>query len=51
MLGKLAVVKATVEAFPEIIHVRGPHGIPLLDHAKFGGDAAKPVLTYLKSLV
>jgi hypothetical protein len=50
MLGKLAVVKATVEAFPEIIHVRGPHGIPLLDHAKFGGDAAKPVLDYLQSL-
>jgi hypothetical protein len=50
MLGKLAVVKATVEAFPDIVQVRGPHGIPLLDHAKFGGDTAKPVLDYLESL-
>jgi hypothetical protein len=50
MLGKLAIVKATLESFPEAVHVRGPHGIPLLDHAKTGGEAAKPVVDYLESL-
>src|SRR5262245_34597761 len=32
MLGKLEVVRAVLTAFPEALHVRGPHGIPLIDH-------------------
>ena len=50
MLGKLAIVKAAIDAYPETRHVLGPHGIPLMKHAKKGGDAAKPVVEYLESL-
>ena len=48
MLGKLDVVKAVFTAFPEARHVKGPHGIPLLDHAKAG--EAESVVAFLKSL-
>src|SRR6266436_2493938 len=37
MLGKLEIVKAAVVAFPNIVHVPGPHGIPLIVHAEKGG--------------
>jgi hypothetical protein len=50
MLGKLEIVKATLTAFPDLVDSRGPHGIPLLTHAKVGGEEAKPVLEYLKAL-
>ena len=49
MLGKLEVVKAAVTDDPQIIHVPGPHGIPLLVHAKMGGETAAPVLAYLEN--
>jgi len=47
MLGDLKVVKAAVEAQPGIQAIPGPHGISLLAHARFGGDAAAPVAAYL----
>src|SRR4051812_36384123 len=50
MLGKLEVVKAVLSAFPAARSVPGPHGIPLLVHAKAGGEAAAAVLDYLQSL-
>ena len=50
MLGKIDVVKAVLDAFPEAIHTAGPHGIPLTAHAKAGGEEAKEVLEYLESL-
>jgi hypothetical protein len=50
MLGKLEIVRATLEAFPVALHIPGPHGIPLIAHAKAGGEAAAPVLSYLESL-
>jgi hypothetical protein len=50
MLGKLDIVKSTLSAFPETIHTPGPHGIPLIAHAKAGGDDAREVLEYLASL-
>lgn len=50
MLGKLDVVKAVLSAFPEAIDTPGPHGIPLIAHAKAGGEQAKDVLVYLESL-
>ena len=50
MRGKLAIVKAAIDAYPETRHVLGPHGIPLMKHAQKGGDAAKPVVEYLESL-
>lgn len=50
MLGRLAIVRAALEAYPAALHTPGPHGIPLLTHAKAGGSAAEPVLAYLQSL-
>ena len=48
MLGKLAIVKPAVVAFPNIVHVPGPHGIPLIVHAEKGGPAARDVLEFLR---
>ena len=48
MLGKLAIVRAAVEAFTGIVKVPGPHGIPLLRHAEAG--KAEEVVSYLRSL-
>jgi hypothetical protein len=48
MLGQLEVVKAFVAAAPGIQRTRGPHGIPLLAHAKAGGAAE--VVKYLESV-
>lgn len=50
MLGKLDVVKAALEAYPEIVNTPGPHGIPLVTHAEAGGTDAKAVLDYIHSL-
>ena len=50
MLGKLEIVRAALEAFPEVINIPGPHGIPLIAHAQAGGKAAIQVYEYLKSL-
>src|SRR5215813_6127097 len=51
MLGKLDIVTAAVAAFPNIVQVPGPHGIPLIVHAEKGGPAAKAVLEFLQPLV
>ena len=37
MLGDLAVIQATLTTYPDALHVPGPHGIPLIAHAKAGG--------------
>ena len=50
MLGQLDVVKAFVAASPGIEATPGPHGIPLLRHALAGGERAKAVADYLKTL-
>ncbi|MBN9266226.1 MAG: ankyrin repeat domain-containing protein [Hyphomicrobium sp.] len=50
MLGQLDVVKAAITADPRAAKAPGPHGIPLLTHAKMGGEKAAPVLEYLQSL-
>ncbi len=46
MLGKTAIVKATLEAYPEIIFAKGPHGFTMLHHANVGG--AEELSYYLK---
>ena len=51
MLGHLEIVKAAVTAFPNIVHVPGPHKIPLIAHAQKGGAQAVAVLEFLKPLV
>ena len=50
MLGKLEIVRAALTAYPEAINTPGPHGIPLMAHAKAGGEDAAEVLKYLASL-
>lgn len=50
MLGHLDLVKAIMTLHPETATSKGPHGIPLLAHAKAGGEPAKPVLDYLAKL-
>jgi len=49
MLGNLDIVRATVETYPEVIDIPGPHGIPLIAHAQAGGPEAMEVYEYLKS--
>jgi hypothetical protein len=49
MLGNLDIVKATLETYPDSIHIPGPHGIPLIAHAQAGGKEALQVYEYLKS--
>jgi len=50
MLGKLDIVKAALDAYPDAIKIPGPHGISLIAHAQAGGDKAKSVLDFLESL-
>ena len=50
MLGKLEIVKSVLNTFPELKTSKGPHGIQLIQHATKGGDEAKAVLDYLKSI-
>jgi hypothetical protein len=48
MLGQLAIVQAMLAAYPTLKDAPGPHGIPLLAHAKAGGEAAQAVYTFLQ---
>jgi hypothetical protein len=54
MLGDLDLVKAYLKAQPAQIHAHGPHGIPLLVHAKMGAKngvkEAAEVIQFLQSL-
>lgn len=50
MLGRLDIVKATLEAFPDLKNSAGPHGLKLKHHALKGGEQAKAVLEYLESI-
>jgi hypothetical protein len=50
MLGRLDIVSAAIAAFPNTVHVPGPHGIPLIVHAEKGGPTAKAVLEFLRPL-
>lgn len=49
MLGKTQIVKAYLDAYPEYLTARGPHGFTLLHHAQKGGEAAKELEDYLQS--
>ncbi len=50
MLGRLEIVRAVLETFPDARRVRGPHGIPLIAHAQVGGEDASAVVEYLQTL-
>ena len=49
MLGKLDIVRAVLNEFPNALKTPGPHGISLIEHAKSGGEDAKAVLAFLES--
>ena len=49
MLGEVEIVRAMLTARPELRDAGGPHGIPLLAHAKAGGAQALPVAELLES--
>lgn len=49
MLGKTEIVKPYLEAFPQYLRARGPHGFTLLHHAQRGGEDAKELVDYLTS--
>jgi len=48
MLGEVEIVEAILKVFPDARHSRGPHGIPLLDHARAGGQEAALVVELLQ---
>ena len=48
MLGEVEVVRAVLEAYPAARDVPGPHGIPLVEHARAGGEEARDVLELLE---
>ena len=50
MLGNLDAVKAIIAANPGIQRTKGPHGIPLMAHARAGKEQATAVVEYLQSL-
>lgn len=50
MLGDLAIVQATLAAYPDASQIKGPHGIPLLRHAQAGKEQAADVVRYLETL-
>jgi hypothetical protein len=51
MLGQLEIVKAILAFDPGAAKHAGPHGIPLLVHAKAGGEPAQAVVDYLEGLL
>jgi len=51
MLGHLDLVRSHLAAMPSALTAPGPHGIPLLTHAKMGGEVARAVLDYLQGLL
>jgi hypothetical protein len=48
MLGYLDVVQRAIEANPAVADAPGPHGIPLVAHAKAGGEQAARVVELLE---
>jgi hypothetical protein len=50
MLGMTDAVKHMVAARPGVEASLGPHGIPLIAHARAGGERARETLAYLESL-
>jgi hypothetical protein len=49
MLGEAEIVRAMLAAEPALREALGPHGIPLVEHARVGGEAAREVLELLES--
>jgi len=50
MLGDAEIVRSVLAAYPSMRDALGPHGIPLVEHARAGGDEAHEVLEVLESV-
>lgn len=50
MLGRMDIVKSILDLNPDLKLSKGPHGLALLHHAEKGGEQAKEVLAYLKTI-
>ena len=50
MLGETEIVRAMLDAQPELREARGPHGIPLRAHAEAGGEQAREVVDLLQAV-
>ena len=48
MLGQLEIVRGWLDAAPDLIDAKGPHGFSLHFHAQVGGDDASDVLELLQ---
>ena len=48
MLGRTELVKPILEAYPQLITAKGPHGFTLLHHAKVGGKDAEQLYSWLQ---
>jgi hypothetical protein len=49
MLGYFDIVSTVLSDFPEMHDAKGPHGIPLVEHARAGGADARVVLELLEA--
>jgi hypothetical protein len=49
MLGEVEIVRATLDGYPSMRDALGPHGIPLVEHARAGGEDARAVLDLLET--
>jgi hypothetical protein len=49
MLGYFDIVSAVLAEFPDMRDSAGPHGIPLVEHARAGGEDARAVLELLEA--
>jgi len=49
MLGEAEIVRAILAAYPSARDALGPHGIPLVEHARAGGEDARQVLELLET--
>ncbi len=50
LFGRIDIIKPMLNLFPSALHAKGPHGFTLLHHAVKGGEEAKEVSEFLKSL-
>ena len=49
MLGEAEIVRAILAAYPSARDALGPHGIPLVEHARASGEDAREVLELLET--
>jgi hypothetical protein len=50
MLGRIDIVRPTLDAYPLLKTSKGPHGLTLLHHARQGKENATAVLDYLTEI-